>query len=605
MDCLRRVLLFAALASLGATATARATQPTTTTTDVAAFARLYGVVRYYYPGDAAQSVPWNRFAIYGVTQVRDAHDSKALAASLHHLFDPIAGGIDIVPDDQPFPAAKPADTDQPHVHWQRLGYAEGVNAYATYQAKRTARAGVFANTSHPPPNVNVEQQREASARLMAPQTMLYADASSHARYAEFPLGAGLKARVPIDLTDDEAKASPEQQQAVAALATSLLPVDDAPISAAQRQADIVMGWNVYRHFYPYWREVGDDWDQQLEPLLALADTPASRETQRDTLRRMVALVQDGHGQVYDPHRPFGSLPVVLEPVGDALVVTASANPTVRAGDRVTSVDGLDAPAWMARQAPLVSGSPQWRRWQVAAALQFGPIGKQVQLDLERDGHPEHAALDYQRQTAMPAPARPEPVTAVKDGVWYVDITRASQEDFERHLDQLGHARALIVDLRGYPRPGIGRSLLEHLLAGPEHARWMHMARHDAPFDQPAAYNDIGWDLSPATPRITAKVVVLTDGQAISQAESLLGYVSDLHLATIVGSPSAGTNGDVQVFYTPSGYRISFTGLRVTRHDGSTPFHGQGVEPDVALSPSLADLRAGRDVVLEQALQLCR
>jgi C-terminal processing protease CtpA/Prc len=73
----------------------------------------------------------------------------------------------------------------------------------------------------------------------------------------------------------------------------------------------------------------------------------------------------------------------------------------------------------------------------------------------------------------------------------------------------------------------------------------------------------------------------------------------------VGSPSAGTNGDVQTFYTPSGFRIAFTGLSVTRHDGVTPFHLQGVTPDVAISPTLEDIRAGRDVVLEQAMKLCQ
>ena len=89
------------------------------------------------------------------------------------------------------------------------------------------------------------------------------------------------------------------------------------------------------------------------------------------------------------------------------------------------------------------------------------------------------------------------------------------------------------------------------------------------------------------------------------AESVMGYVGDRHLGTIVGSPTAGTNGNVASFVTPSGFRVSFTGMRVTRHDGHSPHHLVGVRPDVALAPTLEGVRAGRDELLERRVQLAR
>jgi C-terminal processing protease CtpA/Prc len=603
MDGFRRFLLIVVLGLLCAPLAAQTLQPTTSVADVAAFARLYGVVRYYYPGDAVQGLNWNRFAVFGVSQVRGAHDSKALAESLRKLFDPVTSGIVILPEKQPFPAVQPLVAGQAQVYWQRLGYADGINYYAAYQARRTARPGVFVRTNRSP-NVGIEQQRAASAQLMQPDATLFAAAPPGARYAEFPLGAGLKARVPIDLSDDDARATPAQHEAVA-LQAKPISSDDNPISADQRLADIVMSWNVYRHFYPYWQEVSGDWDSQLEPLLAGVDAPASREVQRDSLRHLVALVQDGHGSVYDPRRPVGGLPLLLEPIGDALVVTASADPAVHAGDRIVSIDGVEFGAWVQKQAALVSGSPQYIRWKLAGALSTGPVGTPVSVGLERDGHTFNATLTYDKQPPSLSPPRPEAITQLKDGLWYVDITRASEQDLDEHLAQLSQARALIVDLRGYPTQGTGIQLLRHLLTAPEHAQWMHVPMYDAPFDRPVGYSDRGWNLGPVAPRIAGKVVVLTNGSAISQAESILGYFADLHLATIVGSPSAGTNGDMQYFYTPSGYSISFTGRRVTRHDGVTRFHLQGVSPDVTIEPTLQDFRAGRDPVLEQAVKLCQ
>ncbi len=85
----------------------------------------------------------------------------------------------------------------------------------------------------------------------------------------------------------------------------------------------------------------------------------------------------------------------------------------------------------------------------------------------------------------------------------------------------------------------------------------------------------------------------------------MGYVGDHKLGTIVGGPTAGTNGNVAAFDLPGGFRVSFTAMRVTGHDGKSPFHLIGVRPQVAVAPTIAGLRAGRDEVLEKGLELAR
>lgn len=110
------------------------------------------------------------------------------------------------------------------------------------------------------------------------------------------------------------------------------------------------------------------------------------------------------------------------------------------------------------------------------------------------------------------------------------------------------------------------------------------------------------DLKPAAPRFGGRIAFLSGG-AISYAESVLGYVADEHLATIVGAPSAGTNGNIQRFVTPGDYSIVFTGMRTTRHDGHSRYHLIGAVPGIAVAPTLAGFRAGHDEVLERALQV--
>ena len=53
--------------------------------NVAAFARLYGVVRFFYPSDAAAELDWNRFAVHGVARVRSARSATELETTLKQL----------------------------------------------------------------------------------------------------------------------------------------------------------------------------------------------------------------------------------------------------------------------------------------------------------------------------------------------------------------------------------------------------------------------------------------------------------------------------------------------------------------------------------------
>jgi C-terminal processing protease CtpA/Prc len=76
------------------------------------------------------------------------------------------------------------------------------------------------------------------------------------------------------------------------------------------------------------------------------------------------------------------------------------------------------------------------------------------------------------------------------------------------------------------------------------------------------------------------------------------------LGAIVGSATAGTNGNVAEVTTPTGCRTRFTGVHVTKPDGAR-FHLIGIQPTIPASRTLAGVAAGRDEVLEKALAYVR
>ncbi len=111
-----------------------------------------------------------------------------------------------------------------------------------------------------------------------------------------------------------------------------------------------------------------------------------------------------------------------------------------------------------------------------------------------------------------------------------------------------------------------------------------------------------WPVAPKSPRISGKVAFVTHGGAISYAETYMGIIEHYQLAEIVGEPTAGTNGNVNPFNLPGGYRVLWTGMKVLKHDGAQ-HHGVGIRPTMPVSRTLEGVAAGRDELLEMALDV--
>jgi hypothetical protein len=714
---------------------------------VAAFARLYGVVRYFYPGDAGVTVDWNRFAVHGAARVRRATDAATLETAMRELFTPLGPGIEIGRSLPPPPAIGAADPTL--IAWRYTGPGGMSLAPGPYTAGRTNRAaavpmnpaaftafaqvipaaphrgktirlrarvrvtnpdagaaglwlrvdrpnqarGFFDNmqdrpvrsaewreyeiqgqvaadaisivaglltngavtaeydgfelavldgatwTAIPMPNAGFEEvgsravpeswQRMGSAP--SPRvTVESGDAAEGTRflrvtavpsgtgttsaaapvagaaprnaYSDVDLGSGLRARVRLSLTDAEARTPGAALDGLMA-AVSAISNPQGRSDADVRLADVVVAWNVLRHFYPYWTETGVDWDSRLRPQLALAGAAADRTAQRDALRQLIAEARDGHGNVVDAAftERRALLPLQLFVIEGRLVVTGSTVPDqVPVGSIVSAVSGKPAAERLEEGMLLNSGTAQWRQSRALRDMLVCTRDVGIPVSLQPPAGPAREVVVLCNAAQLVAEERPNAMAESRPGIWYVDLTRVTAAQLTPALPSLALAKGIVFDLRGYPTDA-GVVLLRHLIDKPENDRWMHVPRITRPFGQVESWQSVGWNLQPATPQLPRRRIFLTDGRAISYAESVMGYVKDRQLATIIGGPTAGTNGNIVTFTTPGGFAITFTGMRVTGHDGRAQHHMIGIAPDIRLEPTLAGVRAGRDELLERAL----
>jgi len=109
------------------------------------------------------------------------------------------------------------------------------------------------------------------------------------------------------------------------------------------------------------------------------------------------------------------------------------------------------------------------------------------------------------------------------------------------------------------------------------------------------------NVEPAQPHFAGRVAILVDETSISNSEYTTMALRASPRAMVVGSQTAGADGNVSPIALPGNVRTGFTGIGVYYPD-RTPTQQVGVKIDVPCKPTITGIRAGRDEILECALR---
>ncbi|MEK7485804.1 MAG: S41 family peptidase [Planctomycetota bacterium] len=418
---------------------------------------------------------------------------------------------------------------------------------------------------------------------------------------------GLWCQFPLALYSDEQKtlgSNPEYP--VEKLQQSMKHFKPAYFSATDenvRLGNIIISWNIMQHFYPYFDVLSLDWLDILRKTLLRTFQDKTEKDFYFTLSQFIAKLQDGHAMVYHSFlRSEAILPIKVCWIENQLVITVSRNSAkFKPGDVLVSIDQKDAKTVLFDLEEYVSGSKQWKREIALMSLFRGPEGTPCKVQIQREGKIlEVEEFRYFRGDLRENPR--ESIEKLDPDIYYVNLDQATMKEISAVLPDLAKAKGIVFDLRGYPNGN--HQILSYLLKEADTSQqWMQIPLLIYP-DQKnrVGYAFSGWSLPSLTPQIQGKVVFLTNGKAISYAESFLSFVEQYHLGEIVGSTTAGANGNVNSLNLPGGFSISWTGMRVVKQDG-TQHHLIGISPTVPVERTIEGVKNQRDEYLEKALEL--
>jgi carboxyl-terminal processing protease len=349
----------------------------------------------------------------------------------------------------------------------------------------------------------------------------------------------------------------------------------------------------------------------------------------------VGRLRNGHSGFYDSwlNRNYGQpLGFTLLPMREGWVVDSSRLPGLDPGDVVVSVSGKPIDQFYAENDGILEGSSEatrrrtfsWHTYLWPQQFELGLAGgKQIAVDRRNQ------KLDRVRTFGVPSgsPEMPEGVGFLRIGS-FEDPAR--EQAAVRKVKELTSAKAIIIDVRGNGGGSTPSHLITALLDRPyrdfrfttpvqiAHAGAQNQVRHLIPdleadqylkgyIDAYEEFRDIqiltpGPVHAPAPDAYKGKVFLLVDGFCNSACEDFVEPFKASGRGVLVGEATNGSSGQPYMFDFGNGMSFRVSSKRYYMPDGA-PFEGVGMRPDVEVIPSLAERKAGRDPVLEKALEL--
>jgi len=191
---------------------------------------------------------------------------------------------------------------------------------------------------------------------------------------------------------------------------------------------------------------------------------------------------------------------------------------------------------------------------------------------------------------------------IQPGIGYINLGKIKKVQLDSVFKALEGSKGLIIDDRQYPGDFPLYHLAFHLFS--KRSEFTKITMGSLTF--PGAFF-INKTLSAGGSNkkyYRGKLVILIDENTQSSAEFNSMAFRQTPGATVIGSTTAGADGDVSYFYLPGGLSTRFSGIGILNPDGSET-QRVGILPDIVVKPTIEGIKNGKDELVEKAVELIR
>ena len=377
-------------------------------------------------------------------------------------------------------------------------------------------------------------------------------------------------------------------------------------------------WNIIHYFYPYKDIIDKNWNIILaEYIPQFVETKNELEYEKVFLK-LIAEVKDTHanlsGETNEISKELGTYfpPVHLRFINDQLVIDDIYESEkidqlpVKVGDVITKINGKKISEIVEEKIPYSPASNQATRLRNISYLILRNTESSSNIQIKNENGLKEVELplfkydDLDFYLLFRESSETKSYKILEDNIGYIDLGIIKQKEISDIKKELINTKGIVVDIRNYPNDFVVYSLGRFLV--PKRNSFVKFTTMN--LNNPGEFNfdrskKLGSNKKSA---YQGKVVLLVDERTQSQAEfTAMGFQASPN-TTVIGSTTAGADGNYSRIILPGGLATGISGIGVFYPDGS-PTQRIGILPDIEIKPSVEGIRNGKDELLEKAIEV--
>lgn len=381
-------------------------------------------------------------------------------------------------------------------------------------------------------------------------------------------------------------------------------------------------WNTIQYFYPNRHLIGKDWNEILPEFIPrFIDAENSKEYAFACIE-LIARINDTHANVSDPNRLLDSLKgTLITPfkaifVENKLVVSnyykngSGVKDKIGIGDIIERIDGISVDSLIKKYLPFSPASnyetqlrdlPSSRGYLLRSNEKFSHFtirrnGEENEVVVERIPLAAiNTELDY---TDVP---QTNGYKLLSDSIGFIYPAKLKEDDLTNVQKEFNHTKGIVIDLRCYP--SVPMAFIYGQWLKNEKSPFVLFSRVNLIKPGSVLFGDeYSNGKKPGKNTYNGKVVIIVNSMTQSQAEYVVMALGESPNAKVIGSTTAGADGNISTIVLPGGILTAISGIGVLYPNGKET-QRIGVNIDIFIKPTLKGILEGKDELLEKAIQI--
>jgi len=374
-------------------------------------------------------------------------------------------------------------------------------------------------------------------------------------------------------------------------------------------------WNMIQYYFPYKHITDKDWNTVLRAYIPKFINASNELAYEIAVLHIIRDIEDTHAGLWGGgdqfHKMLGEnmVPFKVSFVEDQLVVVKYYNPEhkevskVKVGDVITHINGMSVADRKNELYTYHTASNEPTRNRNIAVNMLRSSDKEIEIAYISDGIKQKHTLplyDLKELDIYKKDAK-ECYKLLNKDIGYVTLEIIQQEDIQEIKRLFKNTKGIIVDIRNYPSAFVSYSFGSYFMSKPTDFVKFTIMNPKNPGEF-IMTNSI--QILKGSETYKGKLVVLINEETQSSAEYTSMALRAADNTTIVGSTTAGADGNISYINLPGGLKTAISGIGIYYPDGGET-QRVGIVPDVEVKPTIKGIQQGKDEVLEKAIQIIR